>query len=337
MTYPPNDPMLRWALLSYEALTTEAGVTLTITTNHPCHLYVLWTSRNPWIHVKLKDYRGTPIGRKTRYCCVATNQVFQVEAGDTTTHTFDISPWPPKQQRWFRFHGTVGTQDSPSDSPCLTYTRGVLPITFYLYPDKHPEVTSCDGYAQRAVAGQTWANIHDGPGTSAYDQDINEIVQITSSATRNKWNVIRRTILVFDSSVIAQKYTILSAVFRCQASYRTVVVGWDSSINLYSSNPLQYTEVSPEDYSACGAIPFSSPISQSNWIPEAWQQFILNEAGLAAIIKEGTTCMSLREATYDVSNSPPGWLNHKTTALGAYSADNLDPRRPYLEVRAIET
>jgi len=308
--------MLRWALLSYSALTTEAGVTLTITTNHPCHLYVLWTSRNPWIHVKLKDLRGTPIGTKTRYCCVATNQVFQLEAGDTTNHTFDIVPWPSKQQRWFRFHGTVGVQDSPSDSPCLTYTRGVPPLTKTFYPDKHPESTSCDGFAQRTLgaAGEPWSLISSGAGTSASASTTTAAAGIieTGPAYPDKFVSIARVAMLFDISVIPPNAAIISASLKLYGHLKYNWKNQSTHVNIYHSFPNSNTDIVVADYNHFSSTPFSTPINYTAFKTFDWNTFNANAALLQYIASvlsgDKIVKLAMREADYDAPNSPPAWV-----------------------------
>jgi len=123
---PSTNVLTHWAMLTLLVQDTETGETITITTNNPCHLSMLWTDIPPQKHITIGKERGADIAKVTRFCCVATRLIEQEEAGDTTTHTFIVTPWPGGETRWYRFHGTVEGQDSPSDTPCLAYTRAKL-------------------------------------------------------------------------------------------------------------------------------------------------------------------------------------------------------------------
>ncbi|MBA7538139.1 hypothetical protein ES705_30413 [subsurface metagenome] len=71
------------------------------------------------------------------WCYTSWTLVDQNEAGDTTTHTFNVGPFNFGDTIWYRFHGNIGAVSSPSDSPIFQATWTFIPPSSVLQ-------TSCD-------------------------------------------------------------------------------------------------------------------------------------------------------------------------------------------------
>ncbi|MBA7637555.1 hypothetical protein ES703_45200 [subsurface metagenome] len=116
----------RWYPLTIQQTTTADGFIVVLTTDVPCHLWLYWTFKVPWTHRTSAVHRGLNVPWDAYWCFVAWQKIEQDEDGDTTTHTFNWTGWEVCQTRYFRFHGTVDGQDSPSDTAILhkhyTYT-----------------------------------------------------------------------------------------------------------------------------------------------------------------------------------------------------------------------
>jgi len=89
------------------------------------------------------------------WCFVGWIAVEQREPGDTLTHTFDLSPWPVCQIRWFAFRGTVNEVLSPSVSPIFQkHFPGLPPSQKYEFYDD-PKQSYTNIYEPNR-AGQTF-------------------------------------------------------------------------------------------------------------------------------------------------------------------------------------
>ena len=112
-------PVERWFPRTLQQEDTLDGFTITLTTNTPCHLWLYWTDHKTWAHQKSMTDRGLVVMDAGYWCFVAWHKIEQDEPGDTTTHTFTWPSWVKCQTRYFRFHGEIAGEDSPSDSPIL--------------------------------------------------------------------------------------------------------------------------------------------------------------------------------------------------------------------------
>ena len=107
----------RWFQKTIAQVDLAGGFEITTTTDVPCHLWLYWTEKEPWVHRSAKVKRGLSIPWAAYWCFVAWHKLEQTEAGDTTTHTFTWLGWVVCETKWFAFHGTIAGVDSPSDAP----------------------------------------------------------------------------------------------------------------------------------------------------------------------------------------------------------------------------
>ena len=183
-------------------------------------------------------------------------------------------------------------------------------MTFY--PDAHPEVTCFDGLIEHYIsAGDTWANVFNGVGGGFHltDDGINNelIVGIMAHSSTDKWDWIRRSILLFDTSVIPALATVNSALLYLYGTDKIDQLVCLPDINVFSSNPASNTGLTISDWATFGATPLATSIAYNDWV-NGYQYFTLNADGKAAITKGGITKIALRNANYDVANSPPTWV-----------------------------
>ena len=86
------------------------------------------------------------------------------------------------------------------------------------------------------------------------------------------------------------------------------------------------------DYATLGSIPLSSPITHDDWVLTAWNDFILNAAGLAAIVKGGITKLGTRNPEYDVAGVAPSWAVYASAVIASRSAEDFSGHKPKLVV-----
>lgn len=113
---PPPDPE-KWAPLGLKQTLFPGGYIITLTTESPCHLTLLWSWLPPWVHRTAAVRRGLPYLWEGYWCFVVWYEIEQHEPGDTLIHTFTWPGWEVCQTKWFRFKGTIGEEPSISDSP----------------------------------------------------------------------------------------------------------------------------------------------------------------------------------------------------------------------------
>lgn len=85
--------MLNFMVMSISYIDTLTSVTVSLTTNNPCHLFLLYTDVLPQRHRVTRTVRGLSEMWGGYWCFVAHKSVEQLEAGDTLTHTFVIPDW----------------------------------------------------------------------------------------------------------------------------------------------------------------------------------------------------------------------------------------------------
>lgn len=326
-----------WAIKSIWYEITATGYIVTITTNHPCHLWMRWTNITPVIHHHLSPERGASFDISTRYCFVGYHDNEQEEDGDTYEHTFIKEPWPVCETRWFYFIGQVSAGSSASDTAIFIKHRHQPPITSYFYSDAHPEVTSVDGRAFHAFwDGLTWVELRAGVGTGSDDDSDNLTVDIYGARTTDKFYMLARVPLLFDTSIIEAGRTILNAKLRLGI---WGVVNADDyphyKLALVSSNPNSNTAIAPSDYTRFGSSLLSNDLAPitGHPFPDGYFTFEFNSLGKASITKGGITKLGIREHYYDILGYTPPWLGFHRGAMEFYSAEYVDPnRRPRLEV-----
>lgn len=100
-------------------------------TNNPCHLTCYISPYSPRKHRITAEKRGLPYIWYSYFCFVSYRPFEQLEAGDTLTHTFRISPWTKGQTLWFAIRGTIAGELAPSCSPLFEQRHpGMADFTF---------------------------------------------------------------------------------------------------------------------------------------------------------------------------------------------------------------
>ncbi|GAH75535.1 unnamed protein product, partial [marine sediment metagenome] len=258
-------------------------------------------------------------------------------AGDTLTHTFYKEPWPICETRWFTFKGDVDTLWTASAGPIFKKHRVAPPATKYFYSDAHPEVTSVDGRAYHDLwAGLPWLELRAGPGTLFADEGDNLFLIIYGSRTANKWYMLNRNALLFNTSFIRVGRTILDGKLRIFISGVENADDWPGAkIALVASNPNSNIQLEAADYQRIGSTLLSPDLAKitDHPFPDGYFTFNLNAAGLAAITQGGITKLGLREYYFDILGNEPEYHGYKRFGFMIHSADHADPETwPRLEV-----
>lgn len=329
-----------WATLNIDQLITETGWIITVATNHQCHLWMYWCPLSPYIKKNAEMRRGSAMCWLKNYALKYGNLVEQTNPGFTFTHTFVVSPWPVCETRWFFFHGRYsldgGELWSPSNSPIFHKHRTAAPVTAYFYPDKHPEVTSVDGWAaaQFTPLPATWSMVHNAVGDYHGDTALQNIVRIQSSSIANAWTALYRSIMLFDTSSIPLGSEIIAAELRISLYSIAQVPQWSQfSLVVVGSDPDSNTDIVNTDYSKLFSTPLSIYLMLSDLVGQPYAHFDFNTAGRMWITPGGITKLGLREYHYDVLDEEPYWIASKAASLLFRSAEQTTlSLKPRLEV-----
>ncbi len=119
----------RWFLTGFQDWACKESYHLVVTTDAPCHLWLRYSVAPPQKHPRTRVFRGLNIEGDVYYCFTSYIGVEQNEAGDTLTHSFDVSPWIANLVRYFYLYGTVAGDFSPSQSPI--FGRQIIVDTKY--------------------------------------------------------------------------------------------------------------------------------------------------------------------------------------------------------------
>jgi hypothetical protein len=193
-----------------------------------------------------------------------------------------------------------------------------------VYPDPNPETTTVDGAISRDTAGENWATIRSGAGSSALD-DSSAQVFVGVVAIGGLWTSLYRYIALFNTALLASNHVIVEAKF-CYVGYAGSNGPADGNnmpmdVVVVSSNPASNTALVTTDFSSLGVTAFSDVKLWSTLVNNAYNVFLLNVAGQAAITVGGITKLGLKEYTHDALGNTPGIANSISRADG-FSADN---------------
>lgn len=326
-----------WAVLDIKRTPTLTGVLIEVTTEVPCHLWMRWSLYLPQRHLVPRYLRGVLFREDLYLCLVAYHDNEQQEPGDTLVHTFLKEPWAFCETRYFYFHGTIAGVISPSTTACFSYHRLYPIVTSTFTPDKHPEITSVDGYVCAHRRGVSWADLHADPGTHSYDDTIIFYTRLDTWSSPDQWGLIFRGILLFDTSAIPLDAKILSATITLTKYWEFDNANWKPSLAIYASSPHSNTTLTPFDYQYLGSSPLSDILTWEQMQAPGPHIFTLNQSGRAHITRGGITKLGTREAKYDAPNIEPPFHAYAQVGWWIYAAEMPIPYRPTLTVTWQET
>ena len=190
--------------------------------------------------------------------------------------------------------------------------------TLTVYPDAGTGATTVDGFVRRVVDSGTWADIHDGVGTS--------VNATSASETYFYWyfggagNELRRTILTFDTSSLGSGATISAAVMSLFGAGKADGAGKSPNIDIYASTPASNNNLVAADYQQIGTTSQTgSPITYANYSTTTYNDFTFNSTGTSTISTTGISKFGARNANYDVANVDPASTSFGTYMSGYYA------------------
>ncbi len=204
------------------------------------------------------------------------------------------------------------------------------------YPDADPESTSVDGRVFRTAGNSVWSGLVTGDGTGSFDDGTMGVFFQAHSNT-DRWSLIIRVILLFDTSTLSDDSDITGATLTVTPRVLQNTLGVTPAVNVVDSSPVSDTALQNSDYQTMGSTLYATEIAYSSLVVDTEAEFTLNATGLAAIQKNGITKFGLRESNYDIPNNIPTWSASKLVSMFFYSADETktEPqiaKRPRLTV-----
>jgi len=327
----PN-PALLFAVRNVTFTPTVTGYLVTVYTNNPAHLFMRWTETIPQKHVNKTIVRGAPVGTYIDQCFVVFTDTEQNELGDTWTHTFTLDNWTYCQTRWFYFWGTVGGVLSPSASCILKHHSTIYPFMDF-YSDQDSGGDSVDGRVARVLAGQSWLQIHSGPGNQSDVSGATTAIHIRAGVPFGTYESIHRSILTFPTAPLGAGAQVQAVTLRLYCTVRLVDPGWSASIGVFGASPAAFNNLQNSDYGCVWSILRSNKIDIMTITPNSYFELSFNALGLPLVNPTGPTELSLREANYDAPYNAPNWIMQNDAYCLVATADHATPAyRPRLRV-----
>lgn len=274
-------------------------------------------------------------------------RLFHIEGNKSSVGNSKITKIEPNAITWVNSDGTYSTEFRTHAKFAKRLYYGLRPIweiihlwdiifannfapdwnlgfdTLTAYPNANPETVSVDGNVLRDIPPSTenWATIRAGAGTGRSDSGSSgAFFQVQASSTTDNWWTLGRSIFLFDTSGIGALSNVISAtmsLYVTSVSNSFAVAQWD--LNIFSSSPASNTALANADFSTLGTTQFST--SQSGFSTPAYNDFIFNSSGLAAIAKAGISKFGARNATYDAAGATAIWESTKQASISGYFAD----------------
>lgn len=210
--------------------------------------------------------------------------------------------------------------------------------TLTVYPDAgDPAASAVDGPVERNGVDETWATIRAATGTgTGATTTVSPFIDIRASATANQWQLLGRSIFLFNTSALTASATISSATLSLygEAAQTFDNLSVSPNIDIYTSAPASNTTLALGDFSTLGTTSQTgSPITYAGWNGAGYNAFAFNATGIASISKTGVSKFGAQNANYDASNVAPTWTNVARSAVSGYYADQLGSTNdPKLEV-----
>jgi hypothetical protein len=186
---------------------------------------------------------------------------------------------------------------APAQAPAAT---GTSPHWFLLSKSNVATTQAIDqGNLPKENGPYTWSQAHDAASADYVSTNSNHV-----QCDQYIGFQISRYLANFDTAYLNGR-TITSAKFRIQAKDRSIDNNsrlGNLKIGLYGTTASDSLVVG--DYSKCGTTAYSDSFNggYAGFTADAWQEWPLNAAGLAAINKTGITKVCIRDYDYDVLN-----------------------------------
>lgn len=196
--------------------------------------------------------------------------------------------------------------------------------TTTFYPNANVETTSVDGSALRN-ANETFPTIRAEAGMASQDSDTAASCFLSCSATTSQYQILQRLFFLFDTSAIGSGNTVTAATLSLYALTKSSGNGVIEAA-IVSSLPASNTAIVAADYSTLGTTDFAPRLTSTAATTSAYNDFVLNSSGLAAISTTSITKLGCRPGV-DVDAGTPPWTSNAFSRIEFSLADTTGTTR----------
>jgi hypothetical protein len=193
-----------------------------------------------------------------------------------------------------------------------------------------PIYPTCDGGVWQQYAsssGVAWATIRVDAGTNSITDEDYLLLEIVADAVghTNEFRIIRRNILTFNTNIgtgmTISAVTLSIHGYTAYLKADTFTTPAAPDMNVYSAAPASHSALEAGDYDSIGTTAYcNTAVTYADWADD-YHNWAFNATGIAAIVKDGTTDLGMRNANHDVANSAPTWTAAASASLYAQSSE----------------
>ncbi len=181
--------------------------------------------------------------------------------------------------------------------------------------------TTSDGNLSQSGTNVSFGTLVGGAGSGVNNTTAAASAELFAGTTSNGWDTLIRYGFTCDTSSIPDTDTISSATFSLFGNDKAAPDSNLPTANIYTFAPAADGLFVAGDYDSFGSTAQATAITYASWSTSAYNDFTFNGTGISNISKVGISKFGMREATYDVPNTPPNWSSGGDTYLIGKSAD----------------
>lgn len=205
-------------------------------------------------------------------------------------------------------------------------------IILTAFPEPYTEKGTLDAQFYK-FGPKAWTTMRGNAGSVPGKGDAESKVGLETASAANMYAAFYRSWMLFDTSLLPDECTIVSAklIVRCLA--KDVTPNFDGGWGVSGCYPVSNTNLLYTDWSKIYTENLAHIKYPDEIVVGEDIEFQFNEAGLAYIVKEGITKLTVREGVHDIPNVEPTWAYpwRGFITLGQADRENI-AERPRLEV-----
>lgn len=247
-----------------------------------------------------------------------------------------------------KFRGLGGNAYLSDQSGDLLAYSGVLPeinpgggqveygTVSTFYPEGGPNPEAIDGSTGRGGVDETWGTIKGSAGNESSDSATTITQAILASTTTNQWEIMRRSVFLFDTRSLDDGWTISAATMGLVIT--SVTDDFSDSLSMVTTTPASDTALVDADFNVGNwtTTKQATDLTLAGLTADSstYNDFTLNSTGRGNISLDGVTKFGIRNTSENDSGTQPGWgSNSASFAIIASSEEVLSgDKRPRLVV-----
>ena len=188
-----------------------------------------------------------------------------------------------------------------------------------------------DAWVARQDDPSTWEDLVSGAGTNLEETSSEaNFAGLWASTTTDMWRYLYRSIFIFDTTSLAGR--VESAIFSVYGTFKYDADSKSPDICVYAPNTASDSEIVDADYDTFSDTELSNVIDYADWSTSGYNDFTLNDSGVAEIKDSAVTKLGLRNKNYDADNSAPSWTSGTHPRIGGYYSEQGSGFEPKLTI-----